>query len=510
MPHHLKTPEPSAAPVTVAAVDLGSNSFHMIVVESQGARRRIVDRLKESVRLAGGLGPDGRLDEAAMERALDCLARFGQRLKSLPTSQVRVVGTNTLRQARGAEDFIERAQAAIGHPIEIIYGVEEARLIYTGVVEDLDSSPQRRLVVDIGGGSTEIVIGEGDAPQLAESVPVGAVTHMSRFFPKGEISKSAWDKAVLEVSVALEPIVRAYRAYRASGWDVAIGASGSIKSIVRAGGDDSPDAVITPALLKKLAKQVKKAGKLDKLSIDGVSDDRQVIFPGGLAVLTGIFDSLGIEEMRVSDKALREGVVGDLIGRLSQQDTRDDGVAAAAASYRVDRPHGDLVASTALRLLSSAHLGDDAPARQLLRWAGVLHEIGLVIAHRAYHKHGEYLLANADLRGFSQTDQRLMATLVRLHRGRLRPELIETLPAGWRAIGLSLAITLRLAVILHRSRDPKACPPVTLSIDGKHITLVFAAGWLDSRPLTRADLERESERLADASFTLQIEDELAD
>lgn len=489
------------SPLTVAAVDLGSNSFHMIVVEIHGTRRRIVDRLKESVRLATGLAPDGRLDEQAVERALACLARFGQRLKQLPSAHVRVVGTNALRQARAIDGFLERAHAALGHPIEIIYGVEEARLIYAGVGEDLQAAPPRRLVVDIGGGSTEMVIGDGNTPILVDSVPLGAVTHISRFFGNGEISKSAWERAVLDVHVALEPIARAYRA---TGWDIAVGASGSVKSILRAGGDDGPDARITPALLRKLGKRVHKAGELDKLSIDGLSENRRSIFVGGLVVLTGIVESLGIESMQVSDKALREGVVDDLIGRLSARDSRDDGVVEAAVGYRVDQEHGQRVAGTADRLLTSAGVADSG-SRQVLRWSAMLHEIGLVIAHRGYHKHGEYLLVNADLRGFSQADQRLMATLVRLHRGRLRRAMIEALPGDWQDVGLVLAVALRLAVILHRGRDPQADPPVALAITADRVTVTFEQGWLDSRPLTRADLEHEAARLTQAGLTLVVD-----
>lgn len=498
MPDHLK---PLDAPLTVAAVDLGSNSFHMIVVEVHGTRRRIVDRLKESVRLADGLTADGYLDEPAVARALACLARFGERLKHLPSTHVRVVGTNTLRQARAVDGFIERAQAVLGHPIEIIHGVEEARLIYVGVTEDLTTAPGRRLVVDIGGGSTEIAIGDGNRPLWIDSIPLGAVTHIRRFFADGVISQSAWERAVLEVHVALEPIARAYRT---AGWDVAIGASGSVKSILRAGGEQGPDGRITPALLKKLGKRVRKAGHIDRLSIKEVSAERRAIFAGGLALLTGVFDSLGIESMAVSDKALREGVVDDLIGRLSEQDTRDDGVAEAALSYRVDQDHGQRVATTADGLLTSAGV-DDAATRQVLRWSAMLHEIGLAIAHRGYHKHGEYLLAHADLRGFSQLDQRLMATLVRLHRGRLRRDTIAALPGRWSAIGLTVVLALRVAVILHRDRDPQARPPMALAIDTESVTVTFPRGWLDSRPLTRMDLENEAARLRQAGLTLNVE-----
>lgn len=500
MPDHLK-PAAIDSPMTVAAVDLGSNSFHMIVVEVHGTRRRVVDRLKEPVRLAAGLDSEGRLTQQARERALACLARFGERLTQLPSTHVRVVGTNTLRQARGLAGFLERAHEVLGHPIEIIYGVEEARLIYIGVTEDLQAAPRRRLVIDIGGGSTELVIGDDSAPLWTDSVSLGAVTHIGRFFPDGRISRAAWQRAVLDVHVALEPIARAYRA---TGWDIAVGASGSIKSILRAGGEEDPDARITPALLRKLGKRLLNAGHIDKLSIREISEERRAIFAGGLALLTGIFESLGIESMQVSDKALREGVIDDLIGRLSAHDTRDDGVAEAATSYRVDQAHGQRVAKTADCLLISAGI-DDSAARQGLRWSAMLHESGLMIAHRAYHKHGEYLLANADLRGFSQTDQRLMATLVRLHRGRLRRDLIEALPGAWPQVALTMVLALRLAVILHRDRDPQARAPVTLAIEAARVTVTFEHGWLDSRPLTRTDLEHEAARLTQAGLALTID-----
>ncbi|WP_084188957.1 Ppx/GppA phosphatase family protein [Salinisphaera hydrothermalis] len=494
--------------VTVAAVDLGSNSFHMLVVRSEQGQRRVLDRIKESVRLAGGLSADGRLDEETQQRALDCLARFGQRLAQFDATRVRVVGTNTLRQARGAGQFIARAEAALGHPIEIIYGVEEARLIYAGVAEDLDAGAAQRLVVDIGGGSTELVIGRGPQAYRAESVALGAVTYTARFFASGKIDKSSWKAAVTEARLALEPL--AYD-YGELGWDVAIGASGSIKSIARAVGADGPGELITGDALEKLARRLYKAGSVEKLSPDGVSAERRAIFAGGLAVLVGVFESLGIEAMQVSDKALREGVISDLLGRLSAHDSRDDGVDDAARRFVIDREHGRRVADTATRLWRSGHGGDAADddnglaeAARVLRWAAMLHEIGLVVAHRAYHKHGEYLLDNADIRGFSQADQHLLATIVRLHRGRFRTELIDALPPVWQSRTWDIVLALRIAVILHRGRNPATRPPVTFTHGDKKLTVSIDTEWLAQRPLTRTDLEHEGERLAKAGLTLDL------
>ena len=486
---------------TVAAVDLGSNSFHMIVVREHEGRQEVVDRLKESVRLAAGLTADRTLDEAACERALACLARFGQRLVGLPRGYVRVVGTNTLRQALNAQDFIQRAAAALGHPIEIIYGVEEARLIYGGVVQDLGAGQPRRLVVDIGGSSTELIIGDGVRPELMNSVDLGAVMQMRRFFPDGRIRRKAWQAALTDAELTLEPIARAYRS---SGWDIAIGASGSVKSVLRAAGDLAVDDRITPAALDAIGKTLIKAGHVDKLSLAGVSADRRAIFPGGLVALTAIFNSLGVKSMAVSDKALREGVIADLLGRLEERDARETGVQGAITRFGIDRDHAERVAATALALLGVSGQPPDFSAR-MLRWAALLHEVGLTVAHRGYHKHGEYLARNVDLPGFSQTDQALLAALVRLHRGRFHKPIVNALPSDWQAPAERLAVTLRLAAILHRGRDPDSRPSVRLeNRAARHLCLICEAGWLVERPLTRADLTREIEQLARADLELEI------
>lgn len=491
---------------TVAAVDLGSNSFHMVVARASGSELHVVDRIKESVRLAAGLDDERRLNEDARTRALECLQRFGQRLRPIPQGQVRTVGTHTMRRARGIGSFITQAEEALGHPIEIIYGAEEARLIYGGVAQDLGADRPRRLVVDIGGSSTELIVGKLAKPQLIESVSLGAVVHTGRYFPNGKIDKNAWKAAVLSARVGLEALERDYRK---AGWDVAIGASGSIKAVQKVCAEAGwCGQNITLDALKQLGKALIKCGHIDKLTLNGLSDDRRPIFPGGTAVLTAIFESLKIEEMEVSDKALREGLLLDLLGRLGARDVREDSVTAAAARYGADSVHAKSVAETAQRLLQQNPNipGNKRGNAQYLRWAAQLHEIGLAISHKGYHRHGEYIVRNADLQGFSQSEQAILACLIRLHRGRFRDEILSDLPASQQTSTRALALLLRMAVLVHRGRDPESRPPLKLQIDDAKLRLEFDQDWLEAHPLTREDLDREIEYLAREDYKLKIKD----
>lgn len=494
----------SAAGETVAAVDLGSNSFHMLVAREDAGQLQIIDRLRDAVRLAGGLDQERHLSLDAQGRALAALTRFGQRLRGLASARVRVVGTSTLRRMKDGERFLEAAERALGHEIEIISGVEEARLVYSGVTHGMGRSNPRRLVVDIGGGSTELIIGHRDEPKLMESVALGCVVHTQRFFADGEITRARFRQARLAARVELEFLERRYRE---AGWDVAVGASGTIRGAWRVMmGQGWTEETLTRDALEKTVNLLVQTARVERIDYPGLREDRRPVFVGGLAVLAGVFDALQIQEMHTSEHALREGLVYDLLGRLGNRDVRGAAVAATAKRYGADASHAGAVERTALKSLAQVVVAWQLPrtlSATLLGWAAQLHEIGLVIAHDNHHKHGEYILANGDLRGFSLTDQRLLAALVRLHRGKFAESAWKDLPSEWQEPIQKLAVLLRLAVLLHRSRTPGIRLPFTLTAVRKGLEVHFPEGWLAKHPLTEADLAQEAEYLLTAGWRLR-------
>ncbi len=494
----------NAAAETLAAIDLGSNSFHMIVARPTDDGFRVVDRMREAVRMAGGLDTDNNLTPKAMTRALECLSRFGERIRDLPHDKVRIVGTNTLRKARNAWAFIARAEAALGHPIDVISGYEEARLIYLGVSHGVDDGAVERLVIDIGGGSTEFILGHGFDPQQMESLHMGCVSHSMRFFGDGRVEGKALRAAVIAARQELEPFEVGFRR---QGWQSVIGASGTILAIreivIQQGWSGEG---ITPDSLETLGKAMIDAGHVDKLDLKGLSDDRRAVLPGGVAILTAAFEALGIERMRVSDSALREGLLYDLLGRIHQEDVRERTLAELVRRYHLDAVHGERVASTALTLFDAAAgawaLGEDQ--RRLLRWAASLHEIGLSVSHSQYHKHGAYLLSHLDMPGFARGEQRRLAALVRGHRRKIPLGEFGRLPSEHAEVVLRLCVLLRLAFLLHRRRSDDPLPALRLTVDDKTLKLGFPDDWLAAHPLTRVDLESEAGYLKAAGIKLKF------
>lgn len=490
----------------VAAVDLGSNSFHMMVARESGGQLQVIDRLRDAVRLGAGLDAKNRLTPEAQARALDCLSRFGQRLHGIPPQRVRVVGTNTLRKMQEGAAFVASAERALGHEIEIISGVEEARLVYSGVTHGMGEPRPRRLVVDIGGGSTELIVGRLGEPKLMESMALGCVTHTQRFFADGEVTRARMREARLAARVELEFVERRYRA---AGWDVAVGASGTVRGAWRVMmGQGWTDELITREALDKTLDLAVRAGRIDRFDFPGLREDRRPVFAGGIAVLAGVFDSLGLKKMETSECALREGVIYDLLGRLSDRDVRSRSVEATAERYGVDRAHAREIERSALKLLEQVApswnlQNSDAP--RLLAWAALLHEIGLVVAHDGSHRHGEYILRHAELFGFSLTDQKLLAALVRLQRGKFAHGVLEDLPEAWKPMVQKLAILFRLAVLLHRSRTPGLRIPLQIEASARTVRLQFRPGWLERHPLTREDLELEARYLEAADYRLRFE-----
>ncbi|MDX1805078.1 MAG: exopolyphosphatase, partial [Alcanivorax sp.] len=413
----------------LAAIDLGSNSFHMVVARQAQGEVQLLDGLSEKVQLGAGLDKDNCLDEAAQQRALDCLGRFAQRIAGIPRGSVRVVGTNTLRLARNARQFIRCAEAVLGHDIDIVAGREEARLIYLGVAHTLADDAGRRLVVDIGGGSTELIIGERFESTETESLHMGCVSFARRFFASGEITEKGFDRAVTAVR---QEVLSIHANYRRQGWQQAVGASGTIKAISQVCVDNGwSEAGITMEALKKARKRVIKAGHADKLDLKGLREDRKPIFASGLSILYGIFEQLELAHMEVSSGALREGLLYDLLGRFGHEDVRERSIQALMNRHHVERSQAERVCATAellYRQVAGDWRIDDDALLDTLRWGALLHEVGLAVSHSQFHKHGAYLVTNSDLPGFSRQEQQAVALLVRGHRRKVPLSLLQEVP----------------------------------------------------------------------------------
>ncbi len=488
---------PSAIPEVLAAVDLGSNSFHLVVARYSHGQLIVIDRLREMVRLGAGVGDDGRIDKEAAARALACLERFGQRLRAMHARSVRVVGTNALRVARRKQSFLERAREALGHPIEIVSGMEEARLIYSGVAHTLPNEPGRRLVVDIGGGSTELIIGEGREPRLLESLQTGCVSLSRRFFDDGKLSAKRIARARLAARVELEPVQESFVRL---GWERAVGSSGTVRAIADCLRELQPagGAVITADGLALLLDVLERAGQTRLVDLMAVTEERRAVFPGGVVILAEIFGALGIRQLRFAEGALRDGLLLDMIGRYGSEDARERTVASMQRRYQVDVEQAARVEETLLGFLAQVRaawdLGDPL-AEQTLQWAARLHEIGLDVAHSGYHRHGAYLLENADMPGFAREEQLLLARLVGAHRRKLVLEGLEDLIPPWDRLAPRLIVLLRLAVLLHRGRSRTALPAIELTPRPRGLELRFPARWLRDHPLSVEDLQQEIDYL---------------
>ena len=488
----------------LAAIDLGSNSFHMVVARYTLGQLRIVDRLREMVRLAEGLDGKGGLNAEVRQRSLECLARFGQRIRDIPPQRVRAVATNTVRQLSAPQTFLVPAETALGHAIEVVSGREEARLVYLGVAHAQPPKPQQlRLVIDIGGGSTECIIGSGFDAIERESLQVGCVASTRRFFGNGKLSKKRWREALTEVAAEFQQFTVAYRTL---GWHEALGSSGTNKAI----GDicaamKLTKGAVTAEALPIVRDRLLQAERIEDIDLPGLSDERRPIIAGGLLVLEAAFEVLGLQRMAVSKAALREGVLYDMLGRGGADDPRDASIAALIQRYGIDTQQAARVHDTALALFEQVAeaWSLDADDARMLGWAATLHEIGLAIAHSQYHVHGAYVLENSDIAGFSRQEQQVLASLVRTHRRGMPKNAFDALPDRLLLSTKRKAALLRLAVSLHRAHEADPIPRLELNANGDRLDLVLSRAWIDARPLLRADLIGEVEGLAGLGITFK-------
>ena len=486
---------------TLAAVDLGSNSFHLQIGRVVDGQIYPLDAVREVVRLGGGLTAEKRIDRATQAAALEALAKFGERLRGFPRPAVRVVGTNALRVAKNSPQFLREARAALGFPIEVISGREEARLIYLGVAHSLPASAQRRLVVDIGGGSTEFIIGTGFDPLLTESLYMGCVSFSLKYFPEQRIDKARMKAAELAARQELAALVHGYRQ---AGWDEAVGSSGTaraIENILRENGFANEG--ITREGLQKLKTLLVKVEEADPDRIAGLRPNRAPVLAGGLAIMIAAFDALGLESMKVSEGALRHGVLYDLLGRVQHRDMREATVAQFMRRYHVDAAQAERVRSLSLLVFDALSPGadrDDDPDRLMLEWAARLAETGLSIAHAAYHKHSAYVLSNADMPGFSRMEQARLARIVLAHRGKLG----KVQDAGLEGADWKLVFALRLASLILRSRTDARLPFLRVAADAGGFALDLPQSWLDDNPLSADALEAEARHWKAVGMKLEV------
>jgi exopolyphosphatase/guanosine-5'-triphosphate,3'-diphosphate pyrophosphatase len=493
----------------LAAVDLGSNSFRLEIGRIEQGEFRRTEYLKETVRQGGGLDEDRNLTAQAMQAGWDCLARFGERLAGFIPSEVRAVATQTLREARNRDDFLQRANEVLGFPINVVSGREEARLIYQGVSHMLPVMDERRLVIDIGGRSTELILGQGKVPLVMESFRVGSIAWSKRFFAQGQLSKKAFEIAEVAAMAVLD---EAFEAYHPDNWDTAYGSAGTVGAIgdvlVAAGW---PAGTISQESLDWLLEKLISAQTVDRMRLPGMREDRKAIIGGGLSVVRALFKLLGIHTLQMASGGLRHGLICDLLGanENNAEDLRLKSVRRLAGKFNVDLAHGERVSKTAVVLFEQLEpLMDlsESERQRLVRkldWAARLHEIGSHISHSDYHKHGAYILDNADAIGFSLSEMHRLSILVLGHRGKLRK--VETA-----LIDDTLAfqlVALRLAVILcHARRDPDLSGIALSRPDARRniLQLNYRDTWATAFPQSAHLLREEAVAWQKTDWTLEV------
>ncbi|MFO1281155.1 MAG: Ppx/GppA phosphatase family protein [Burkholderiales bacterium] len=475
---------PATAPTTLAVVDMGSNSFRLEVGRVEGDQIYRLDTVRETLRLGAAIDERGNLTREAQRDAIACLERFGERLRGFDPACVRAVATNTFRVAKNAATFLPRAEAALGFPIDVIAGHEEARLIYLGVAHVLPPSDAPRLVVDIGGGSTEFIIGRGMTPERLESLKMGCVTMSARFFPDGSLRASAFAAAETHARVETEAIAREFsrghwkEAYASSGTALALADILELNGLSPGG--------ITPEGLARLRRRMIDAGHVRHLRLEGLKAERAPVLAGGFCVMAAALAELDVRRINPVGGAMRLGVLYDLLGRRGQRDSREATIEAFLERWHVDRPHAERVAALARALYRQADPAPDPGAERRVGWAALMHEVGYTVSHIGFHKHGAYILGNADMPGFSRQDQERLALLVLGCRGGLE----KVAPALADPTLRAKVLALRLAVIFFHARRPIDIPRVAIR-PGRAFDVRVPQSWIRAHPLTGHLLEKE-------------------
>lgn len=487
----------------LAALDLGSNSFHLVVAGLNQDEVRIKDKISEKVQLGAGIGPDNCISEEAQDRALECLKRYAERMQGIPKENVRIVGTNALRQAKNSKPFLSEAERILGYKIDIIGGKEEARLIYLGVSHSLADEGESRLVVDIGGGSTEFIIGKQFEAQLTESLHMGCVSYAKRFFSDG-ITMDAFNRATL---AARQQLIAIHKDLIKQGWQASVGASGTIRAIINLlHFQGKVEDEVSLMQLYDLREQLLAFDNRFDVKLDGLSEKRGPVLPSGLAILIGIFEALNIKTMEYSTGALREGLLYDMLGRIEHEDVRDRTVQALLERYHVNHSRAHRVKKTAkmlLELLGEATL-EHAEMDHYLDWSADLYQIGMSVSRTDYQDHGAYLIRYSDLPGFTRRQQAFLAALVGNHRKfytRLKQSsALYYLRKDYKV----LSVCLRLALIFQRGYSEYKVNIESFTQDKRGFLLKLEDGWRDNNKLLETDIEQEREYLKQVNIHLLV------
>lgn len=489
---------------TLAAVDLGSNSFHMVVAEERQGELHVLDRLRERIGLAEGLNKKGELDEEVAQRALGCLQRFGDRLHTIPKHRVRAVGTATFRNVRDGRYFLKRAQRCLGHKIETLPGKEEARLIYLGVAHSLGDDKVGRLVIDIGGASTEMIVGRRFESLQEASVSLGCILQSKKFFSSGEFSRKAFQKSILDARLELQAIAEDFQDFS---WKQVVGASGTILAVETLIANHCKRGPgIRPETLDELIDLLCAAGHADRLQMSDLAEDRRLVLAGGLSIMRALCEEFHIESMETASGALREGLLYHLLGRLHHEDVRHRSVSALALRFRARSAHNDEVRSTAAHLFDQVEKDWELKRRhrRYLDWSCALFDIGMAVSYSNYHRHGAYIVRNSDMPGFSQEGQAVLAELLRCQRKRVRRSDFDDFDSQEQRRLQRLATLLRIARRLHRVRAEKSTPHIAVQAKGSSLRLQFPEGWIDQHALIQEDLSQEAELLKAWGIDLRI------
>lgn len=484
--------------ITLAAVDLGSNSFRLEIGSYEHHQIHRVEYLKETVRQGNGLDAQRNLTQESMERGWACLARFGERLRGFDPQHVRAVATQTLREARNRDVFIDKGSELLGFPIEVIAGEEEAALIYRGVVSQLPATDERRLVIDIGGRSTEFVLGQGSVAQSVASYRIGSVAWTSRYFLQGQLSAQAFQTAEIAARAVLDEVLDSFQL---GSWDVAYASAGTANAVgdtLAAHGHG--EGIITRAGLDWLQQQLLRFGHVDRIKLDGLKEDRRPVVAGGLSVLRAVFDLLGLDQMQVAQGALRMGVLYGMVDESYVGDVHTASVLGLMERFGVNHVHARHVAETAQQLWLQLHPQEEA-APAALAWAGLLHEVGCRISRSDYHRHSAYVLEHCNAAGFSATELKHLAQLVLGHRGKLK-KMEAFMHNTEHALQL---LCLRLAAVLCNTRRAPDMQGVQLLRQGKLLLLQTPDGWSQRFPLSAQLLQDEAEAVAKSDWVLQVQ-----